>query len=172
MKRGSSVVKRVLAVVLAAVIIVGSIPGDMFTLNVKAATTGNALKAIGIDTDKMPEGFDEDDDYSNPYGKQTITWKDSDEVLVATMGKDGSAVIGNNVTTVVGSKNKIGSSSENGGQDGLITYKDDVLYYTDDGTGVPESTTYISDVAVAGCADNGFFRLLFLLTIILIVQRL
>lgn len=63
--------------------------------------TGNALKAIGIDTDKMPEGYDDEDDYSNPYGAQNMIWNSSDEVYVASMGKAGSAIIGNNVSTPV-----------------------------------------------------------------------
>ena len=66
-----------------------------------SVAAGNALKAIGINTDTMPEGYNDTDDHANPYGAQNMIWNSSDEVYVAAMGKAGSAIIGNNVSEPV-----------------------------------------------------------------------
>lgn len=52
-----------------------------------AETTMNASKAIGINNDAALEGFDEDDDKTDPYGKQTVVFGNADEVYGSTMGK-------------------------------------------------------------------------------------
>ena len=56
----------------------------LFTPAAAASTGGqmNASKAIGIDTSIAPEGFNENDDRSNPYGKRTVTFGNADEVYV------------------------------------------------------------------------------------------
>ena len=60
--------------------------GNVSTLTAKAASTSNAqansLSAIGIDTTKAPEGYDEYDD-SNPYGMNVVTPKPVSELLIA-----------------------------------------------------------------------------------------
>ena len=111
--------------------------GDIVNAEGEGSSTGagNALKAIGIDTDKMPDGYDDEDDYANPYGKQNITWGGSDEVFVATMGKSGSAIIGNDYTEMVGGK-----------------YNSNVITYRD-GTGLSDGAEgiydeFITDIAI------------------------
>ncbi|MCR5337078.1 MAG: hypothetical protein K6E75_00835, partial [Lachnospiraceae bacterium] len=106
MRRKGSLKMRLLSVVMSAAFVLTALPSGFATMQVKAAeqagSSGNALKAIGINTDVVPEGFDEDDTESNPYGKKTIVGTVSDEVYVADVGYNGSALIGNNRTEPVG----------------------------------------------------------------------
>ena len=50
----------------------------------------NALQALGIDTDEIPEGFDEESE-DNPYGKDKITINPVSELFVSeqSSGVDG-----------------------------------------------------------------------------------
>lgn len=62
--------------------------------------TMNASKAIGINNDAAPDGFDEDDDKSNPYGKKTVVFGDADEVFTMLPCDYGGSIIGHNRSNV------------------------------------------------------------------------
>ena len=93
----------------------------------------NASKAVGINNTAEPEGFDEDDDQSNPYGRKTVSFGNASEVYARNMGADTGYIIGDNVSNVGAKYN------------GEITYWN-TGYITESGA---EVRTYISDIAVA-----------------------
>lgn len=80
-----------LGLIMAAVNTLSCFSSDVFgnvsTPTAQVASTSNAqansLSAIGIDTTKAPEGFDEYDDISNPYGTNVMTPKPVSELLIA-----------------------------------------------------------------------------------------
>ena len=139
MKTGKTLKRRVFAIVLAMMLTAGMIPQEFAATQAKAASSGNnssgydALKAIGINTDKMPEGFDEDDTSTNPYGKITTTLQQSDEVFVATMGMPGSAIIGEDMTEPTG-KHYTYDNAPQGEGEFLMTYRNGTGYSPETGT--------------------------------------
>ncbi|MBR4627847.1 MAG: FG-GAP repeat protein [Ruminococcus sp.] len=79
------ILKRTLAAVTALTMLSGIdlpeiIRPDPLTARAADSET-NAAKALGLKED-APEGFDEDDDMKNPYGRKAITFGEANEVLV------------------------------------------------------------------------------------------
>ncbi|MBR5372358.1 MAG: VCBS repeat-containing protein, partial [Oscillospiraceae bacterium] len=59
---------------------------------------------LGINTDAAPDGFDENDEFTNPYGKRDVVMNAANEVYVQHMGGDETGyIIGDGVSNV-GSK--------------------------------------------------------------------
>nr|MCR5103423.1 hypothetical protein [Eubacterium sp.] len=89
MRKKGSMKSRFISIVMAAALVVTGSMSSGLSMKVNAAGTagsGNALKAIGINSDVAPDGFDENDTESNPYGKKTLVGTVSDEVYVAQVG--------------------------------------------------------------------------------------
>ena len=67
--------RKIIAWLTAAVVVAGMMPGmamPVFASGGTAVNGSDALAALGIDTSIAPEGFDENDSVSNPYGRSTI----------------------------------------------------------------------------------------------------
>ena len=142
---------RFLSIMMAATLAVTGFPASGLSMEASAAGTtgsGNALKAIGINSDVAPEGFDENDTESNPYGKKTVVGTVSDEVYVAQIGEKGSALIGNERVKPTGTNYSYENSSGHTGGKYLLTYKDDIAYDANGKSYMNHS--YIGEIAVSG----------------------
>ena len=67
--------RKIIAWLTAAAVVAGMMPGmamPVFASGGTAVNGSDALAALGIDTSIAPEGFDENDSISNPYGRSTI----------------------------------------------------------------------------------------------------
>ena len=67
--------RKIIAWLTAAAVVAGMMPGmamPVFASGGTAVNGSDALAALGIDTSIAPEGFDENDSVSNPYGRKTI----------------------------------------------------------------------------------------------------
>ena len=67
--------RKIIAWLTAATVVAGMMPGmamPVFASGGTAVNGSDALAALGIDTSIAPEGFDENDSVSNPYGRSTI----------------------------------------------------------------------------------------------------
>ena len=67
--------RKIIAWLTAAAVVAGMMPGmamPVFASGGTAVNGSDALAALGIDTSIAPEGFDENDSVSNPYGRSTI----------------------------------------------------------------------------------------------------
>ncbi|MCR5291758.1 MAG: VCBS repeat-containing protein, partial [Eubacterium sp.] len=146
---------RFLAIVMAAALAVSGFPAKGLTMEAKAAeggySSGNALKAIGINSDTAPDGFDASDTTKNPYGKKTITGTVSDEVFMAYSGQTGATIIGHDNPSVTGGKYEYFDNSNNPLGKYILAYDNNTAY--DELFGNQKGRVYISEVAVSG-ADN------------------
>ncbi len=125
MKKGKAKRSRLLCGIMAAALAASEILALTPPLEVKAAesTSINALKAIGINSDAQPEGFDEDDTENNPYGTKTVIANMADEVFAAAMGQAGSAIIGNQ-------RSVTGTDLDGTENDGVIAYRNGSTFTT------------------------------------------
>ncbi|NTV89570.1 MAG: hypothetical protein HGA22_04305, partial [Clostridiales bacterium] len=94
--------KRILAWLLSLMIVMSLFPA--FTMNAAASSEDigsmNALDALGIDTSKMPEGYDPNST-SNPYGQDSVTVNPVYELFVSKTTKAaGTPVVDGTTTTV------------------------------------------------------------------------
>ena len=67
--------RKIIAWLTVAAVVAGMMPGmamPVFASGGTAVNGSDALAALGIDTSIAPEGFDENDSVSNPYGRKTI----------------------------------------------------------------------------------------------------
>lgn len=103
-----SILKRAAAVLLSVTMLpLMELPAitDAASPVTLASKTMNASKAIGINNDAAPDGFDEDDDKSNPYGRKTVVFGDAEEVYSMKTSMSDGSIIGDDVSNV-GSKCK------------------------------------------------------------------
>lgn len=79
--------KKLLSVMLIMCMLITMLP--MFTIPAAAASedigSQNALEALGIDTSKMPEGYDPNT-LDNPYGRDTVTINPVYELFMTSKG--------------------------------------------------------------------------------------
>jgi len=88
--------KRILSMVLTFMLVITMLPLTSLPVYADSSSGGetldnmNALQALGIDTDEIPEGFDEESE-DNPYGKDKITINPVSELFVSeqSSGVDG-----------------------------------------------------------------------------------
>ena len=159
MKKKSNLKRRLLSIGLSAVFILTGIPTGFGAVETKAAETGqgynagsgNALKALGINSDVLPDGYDPDDDITNPYGKKTVTGTVSDEVYMANMGVSGYTLIGNDRSTLTGRTYTYANAGSLSQGKNVITYLNNSIY---NNAGVGERGTYISDIIVSGGGET------------------
>ena len=98
-----SILRRTAAVLLSLTILpLTELPAmtDAASPVTLTSKTINASKAIGINNDAAPDGFDEDDDKNNPYGKKTVVFGDADEVYSMKTGMSDGSIIGDDVSNV------------------------------------------------------------------------
>ncbi len=109
-------------------------PGAVNTITANAAESGrNAAAAIGINTDAPPEGFDEDDNLKNPYGRKTVTFNNAQEVLLGVRVSKGRYESQYN-NLIYG--------------DGLSDVTSDGWLYTDESYWATEGTVYEDNVVM------------------------
>ena len=149
MRKRGRLKSRFISIVMAAALVVTGSMSSGLSMKVNAAGTagsGNALKAIGINSDVAPDGFDENDTESNPYGKKTLVGTVSDEVYVAQVGETGSAIIGNNRKAPTGNTYTYTNAASYPEGKYLLSYKNNVTYNVD---GQRETTAFISEIALS-----------------------
>lgn len=116
-KKGISMKKRFLSILLCICTMVGLLPTIAFAASDSTTTDMsemNALEAIGIDTSVAPEDYDVNDT-SNPYGKNVTTLNPVSELLLMTEAKGYSGT--KNVFNLTATLNGHADSS-------LTTYND------------------------------------------------
>ena len=82
--------RKIIAWLTAAAVVAGMMPGmamPVFASGGTAVNGSDALAALGIDTSIAPEGFDENDSVSNPYGRSTIEVTPVKELYTVGMSK-------------------------------------------------------------------------------------
>ena len=82
--------RKIIAWLTAAAVVAGMMPGmamPVFESGGTAVNGSDALQALGIDTSIEPEGFDENDSVSNPYGRKTIEVTPVKELYTVGMSK-------------------------------------------------------------------------------------
>lgn len=86
--------KRLLSILLVLCMILSIFPtsfNDVWAAGDKDISEMDALSALGIDTNSAPEGFNENDT-SNPYGKDTVTINPVNELYVVGLDKNTSVL--------------------------------------------------------------------------------
>ena len=86
--------KRGISLALALAILSGM--GGPLNIRAAAADAGSsgssdALAALGIDTSKVPDGFDQSDKESNPYGRKTMAVTPVYELYTVGLAQDALA---------------------------------------------------------------------------------
>ena len=102
--------KKILALVMVFSMVLSLFPGDLFgkawAVESSDLSEMDALSALGIDTSAAPEGFDEDDT-SNPYGKNTMTVNPVSELYVLGLKKDTDNLDSKELGSIATAENSI-----------------------------------------------------------------